>query len=138
MEGAAAGRFRFTDTRASCTSLAMKLRRQDSNTQSVYSTDPSPSPAPSRVLEPTPPPAGKALKLRLERKGRGGKTVTVIAGPAGNPAQVEELARSLKTFCGAGGTVKGAGAETEIEIQGDHRTKAATRLRELGFTVKGA
>lgn len=117
----------------------MKLRRPDANSAAVYSTDRTPGPSTEPAAAPSSgPAAGSVLRIRLEKKGRGGKAVTVIAGPVGNAQRSEELARLLKTYCGAGGTVKGAGAETEIEIQGDHRTRAAAQLRQLGFVVKGA
>ena len=70
------------------------------------------------------------VRLHRDRKGRGGKTVTVITGlPA---AQLESLARELKRLCGTGGTVRG----DTIEIQGDHRDRLLPALQTRGFTVK--
>lgn len=71
------------------------------------------------------------LRIRIEKKGRGGKTVTVIEGFSNDPA---ELATSLKQTLGTGGTC----FEDIIELQGDCRTKAADHLRKQGYTVKGA
>ena len=71
--------------------------------------------------------------LRLERKGRGGKTVTVVDGLPRNRAFIGELARALKRGCGAGGTA----GDQRVEIQGDHREALRTMLRDRGFTVKG-
>ena len=72
------------------------------------------------------------VRLLRDRKGRGGKTVTLIAGVPGNPAALEDLATTLKRFCGSGGGVK----DGIIEIQGDHRERLAARLVELGYKVK--
>lgn len=72
------------------------------------------------------------VRLHRDRKGRGGKTVTLITGVRGNASALEELATALKRFCGCGGGVK----DGVIEIQGDHRERLAARLTELGYTVK--
>jgi translation initiation factor 1 len=72
------------------------------------------------------------VRINRARGGRHGKTVTVITGLPGAQAERAALATSLKQLCGSGGTVK----DTAIEIQGDHRERVATRLRELGFVVK--
>ena len=42
------------------------------------------------------------------------------------------MASDLKRHCGAGGTVK----DGTVELQGDHREKAAARLRTRGYEVK--
>ncbi|SRR5579883_2818746 len=72
------------------------------------------------------------VRLLRDRKGRGGKTVTLIAGVPGNPAALENLATTLKRLCGSGGGVK----DGVIEIQGDHRERLAAKLTELGYRVK--
>ena len=79
-----------------------------------------------------PPPKAQLVRLRIERKGRGGKVVTVVEGIAGPPALLEETARALKEACGTGGTVK----QGTIELQGDHRTRAAAALATRGYRVK--
>jgi translation initiation factor 1 len=75
---------------------------------------------------------GKSVHVRIERKGRKGKTVTIVAGLQHNPATMEEIARMLKQHCGAGGTVK----EGTIEIQGDNRDRVADTLRALHYVVR--
>lgn len=73
------------------------------------------------------------LHVQLEKKGRKGKGVTVIKGFFHTRQDLEEYARTLKTRCGSGGTVK----DDTIEIQGDHRQTAVAFFRALGFKVTG-
>lgn len=74
------------------------------------------------------------VRVRRERKGHGGKTVTVIDGVIGNDAELAALAQQLKKLCGSGGTVK----DGNIEIQGDHCEKVMAKLTALGYKVKRA
>ena len=76
------------------------------------------------------PPQQQKLRLRMEKNGRGGKTVTVISGFIGPQADMDALARTLKTFCGCGGSAK----DGEIIIQGDFREKLKAKLISLGYT----
>lgn len=72
-------------------------------------------------------------KLRLETKGRGGKSVTVVFDLPDNTAFLEELAGALKRSCATGGTVR-AGT---IELAGDVRDRARPILAKRGISVKG-
>jgi translation initiation factor 1 len=72
-------------------------------------------------------------RLRLEKAGRGGKTVTVIFGMPANAPFLKQLAGELKRACGAGGTVLDDG----VEIQGDRRETLRSLLTARGWTVKG-
>ncbi len=74
------------------------------------------------------------VRVMRDRKGRGGKTVTVIDGVMGSAAELTTLAQQLKKLCSSGGTVK----DGNIEIQGDHCDKVMAKLTELGFKVKRA
>ena len=78
------------------------------------------------------PPSQQNLRVQASRKGRGGKTVTVISGFQSQPETLATLLKQLKTQCGAGGTVK----ENEIEIQGDHKQKLVEILVKLGYKAK--
>ncbi len=78
------------------------------------------------------PAAQQSLKVQASRKGRKGKTVTVISGFQARPETLTALLKSLKAQCGAGGTVK----EAEIEIQGDHTQKIVQILTQLGYKTK--
>ena len=79
-------------------------------------------------------PGRPVAKLRLEKKGRGGKTVTVVDGLPRNGDFLKELSQELKRACGAGGSV----FETGVEIQGDMRERVRELLIRKGFVVKGA
>ena len=78
-------------------------------------------------------PARVIAKLRVDKKGRGGKTVTVLYDLPGNDAFLKELAARLKRECGTGGAV----TETGIELQGEMRDRVRAILQGLGYTVKG-
>jgi translation initiation factor 1 len=71
--------------------------------------------------------------LRLEKKGRGGKTVTVVGGLPRNREFVATLGSELKKACGTGGTT----AEGAVEIQGDQRERLRPLLLAKGYTVRG-
>lgn len=81
--------------------------------------------------EPLPPKL--AAHLRLEKSGRSGKSVTVVAGLPRNRGFLEQLAAELKRACGAGGTA----TETTVEVQGDQREKIRALLAARGFSVRG-
>ena len=77
-------------------------------------------------------PNQQTLILQASRKGRKGKTVTVISGFQLTEKSLQTLAKKLKSQCGSGGTVK----DETIEIQGDHRTKLQTFLQGIGYKTK--
>ena len=72
------------------------------------------------------------LRIQASRKGRKGKTVTVISGFQSKAETLEALLKQLKTQCGAGGTVK----EDTIEIQGEHTQKLLQLLIQKGYKAK--
>ena len=72
-------------------------------------------------------------KLRMEKKGRGGKTVTVVDGLPDNAAFLKDLSQELKRLCGTGGAVVQGG----VELQGDLRDRIRECLVRKGWTVKG-
>lgn len=77
-------------------------------------------------------PAETRLRLQLDKKGRGGKTVTVVFDLPRHPDYFSALLKKLKSHCGTGGALK----EGRMEIQGDHRDKVQGYLEEMGFTVR--
>jgi translation initiation factor 1 len=80
-----------------------------------------------------PVPAKLTCVLRLEKKGRGGKTVTVVAGLPRNATFLASLASELKRACGTGGTAQ----EDTVEIQGDRRERLRPLLAAKGWSVRG-
>ena len=104
----------------------------------VYSTDPVPEPEQSPPELPRNPAAPfaiqgtQAVHVRLERKGRKGKTVSIVTGVKSPDVGRRALLKHLKGKLGCGGAVKGA----EIEIQGDQRERLVALLNGLGYRAK--
>ena len=80
-----------------------------------------------------PVPEKLVAKLRLEKKGRGGKAVTVVYDLPRNEAFLKELSQTLKRACATGGAV----TEDGVELQGDLRDRVREWLRQQGYVVKG-
>jgi translation initiation factor 1 len=78
------------------------------------------------------PPAQQDLRIQVSRKGRGGKTVSIISGFQHKAETLDALLKQLKNQCGAGGVAK----DNQIEIQGDHRQKLLQVLTEKGYKAK--
>ncbi|AFZ20146.1 translation initiation factor [Allocoleopsis franciscana] len=72
------------------------------------------------------------LRVQASRKGRKGKTVTVISGFQATPETLAKLLKQLKTQCGSGGAVK----DNTLEIQGDHTQKLVPLLIQMGYKAK--
>lgn len=106
----------------------------------VYSTDPAYKKRcprcgsyPCRCPKPkSAPPQQQAPRIFRDRKGRGGKTVTVIRDLQLTPNDLTVLGKQLKKKCGSGGAIK----DGNIEIQGDHRDKILAELLKLGYKAK--
>lgn len=76
-----------------------------------------------------PSPSGETVYIERDRKGRKGKTVTVISNIRGDLKMIQ---KDLQKYCGAGGSVK----DGRVEIQGDQRIKVREYLEKAGFTVR--
>lgn len=72
-------------------------------------------------------PAEQNLKVKLDKKHRGGKMVTIVEGYRGS--DIEQTGKELKKFCGTGGSVK----DGVIIIQGDNREKMIAWLLKNGY-----
>ena len=107
-----------TATGSNCPTCGWPLR--DCKCSSQFAKD---DPLPGRIV----------AKLRMEKKGRGGKAVTVVYDLPNNEPFLKELSQELKRACGAGGTV----VEGGVEIQGDLRDRVREILVKKGYTVKG-
>lgn len=96
----------------------------------VYSTDADYDySVPQGEESATLPPEQQKLVVFLDKSGRAGKQVTVVGGFIGTSADLDTLARTLKTRCGVGGSVKSG----EILIQGDLREKVLGILKSAGY-----
>ena len=101
----------------------------------VYSTNPDFEYSTTEEQEATTlPPAQQNLRVWLDRKQRGGKTVTLVKGFVGTESDLSELGRMLKNKCGVGGSAK----DGEIIIQGDHRDRVVELLTAAGYKCKKA
>ena len=99
----------------------------------VYSTNPdfkyeTDEPVEEETLEP----GKQKLIVRIDRRQRAGKQVTLIEGFKGKSEDLAALAKTLKTRCGVGGTAK----DGEITIQGDLRDKLVALLTSMGYNAK--
>lgn len=90
------------------------IKKQESRTEAASATSPG---------DVTP-------LVSLDTKHRGGKTVTVISKLGGDEQALENIAKKIKVYCGAGGSVKDA----EVIIQGDHREKVLQWLLKNGYS----
>lgn len=77
----------------------------------------------------TPPPQQQKLKVRLDTKQRAGKAVTLVEGFTGTEADLDDLGKKLKNFCGTGGSVK----DRQVIIQGDQRVKVLQWLTQNDY-----
>ncbi|MGI9280409.1 MAG: stress response translation initiation inhibitor YciH [Endozoicomonas sp.] len=72
------------------------------------------------------------VRVRPEKKGRGGKVVTVISGLPLTGNDLKAYAKTLKKRCGGGGAVK----DGTIELQGDHVDVMVDVLKKAGYDAK--
>ena len=75
--------------------------------------------------------------LRIEKQGRGGKTVTVVDKLPKQELYLKELCSDLKKKCGSGGTYRMDGADGVVEIQGDKRELVRAYFQKKNISVKG-
>ncbi len=99
----------------------------------VYSTNPEANfDLPEENEEETLPPEKQNLRVSISKKGRKGKTVTIVSNFSGNTESLENLGKELKTKCGVGGSVK----DQEIILQGDKRNLVVEFLQSKGYNAK--
>jgi translation initiation factor 1 len=109
----------------------------DEKRRIVYSTDAT-IPRKENPVGTTPKPpiplTQQKVYVRLDRKGRGGKSVTLIEGLQMSVNNRESLLKQLKARLGTGGTVR----NEVFEIQGDHRDTIIEMLQGTGYKPKRA
>jgi translation initiation factor 1 len=104
-------------------------KKKFNNNRIVFSTAPDFNFDEEKSEEESLPANEQFLKIKLDKKQRAGKVVTIISGFVMKEAEIESLAKKLKTFCGTGGSAK----NNEIIIQGDNRQKILDWLQKNGF-----
>lgn len=88
-----------------------------------------------KVKQPAQPmPDDGVVRVRPEKKGRGGKVATTVSGLRLNDTELRALAKTLKKKCGVGGSSK----DRVILLQGDYVDEVVSILRELGYNAKRA
>ena len=109
------------------------------NVKLVWSDDPKDK----AKMSPAQSPAGArpvqqwVAVFRLEKGGRGGKTVTVIDQLPKQDDFLRALCKELKSKCGSGGTYSSDGKYGVIEIQGDQRVAIKALFTKQGIRYKG-
>lgn len=117
-----------------------------SNNRIVFSTDPRDKKCPKcgwfqdecKCAQRAPESASKPYTVifRLEKSGRGGKTVTVMEGWPRNEDFLKDMTKELKSKCGSGGTHLIESGKAVIEIQGDKRDALKKILTAKGIVFK--
>ena len=95
------------------------------NSEYTFETD-------GKEKQETAEPAQQKLYVKLDRKKRRGKSVTLVEGFVGTENDLKELGKELKSKCGVGGSAK----DGLILLQGDFRDRVISLLKEKGFNVK--
>ena len=72
------------------------------------------------------------VRVSLQTKGRGGKSVTLVKGLPLGALELAALAKQLRSACGTGGTVK----DGVVEVQGDHVATVMAVLQKQNYVVK--
>lgn len=107
--------------------MSKKRKRDDDGV--VYSTSQSFEYDDYDIEPETLAPEEQRLKVRIEKKGRKGKTAVVVSGFEGTHSDLNDLAKYLKSSCGTGGSAK----DGLIIIQGDMRDKVIDLLKNKGY-----
>jgi translation initiation factor 1 len=108
------------------------MAKKNRDSRIVYSTDPDYQFESEEEAVETLPPEKQNLLIRLDKKQRKGKQVTLVKGFVGSNEDLRELGKILKSRCGVGGSAK----DGEIIVQGDFRQKVGQVLASLGYRFK--
>lgn len=77
-------------------------------------------------------PEKQRLIVKIDRRARAGKQVTLVEGFKGAEEDLDRLGRELKKKLGVGGSAK----DGEIVIQGDFRDRIVELLVKIGYNAK--
>ena len=80
------------------------------------------------------PKTNGGVRISLQTKGRGGKSVTLVKGLPLDATALVALGKQLRSACGSGGTVK----DGVVEVQGDHVASVMAALQAQGYNPKRA
>ncbi len=109
------------------------MGKNNNNNGIIYSTNPDfVKDGEEELIIETLSPSQQKLKVVTDTKHRAGKTVTLVQGFVGTETDLEILTKTLKNFCGTGGSFK----DGEMIIQGNHSDKIKKKLNELKYQVK--
>ncbi|MCB9681062.1 MAG: translation initiation factor [Alphaproteobacteria bacterium] len=96
---------------------------------SAPAASPAPTPAPAAAVPvPGAPDLSGKVVLRRSKKGRGGKTATLVQGVGGGPVALDTLAKTLRKQLGCGSSVDG----DDVVVQGDQVDRVAAALEAMG------
>ncbi len=96
--------------------------------------DRAPAQAPPPAPAPAAPPARPGQRsipravVRIERKGRGGKDVTIVEHLDLGPGDADAWLKALKAALGCGGALE----DGRLVLQGDHRSRLPALLQARG------
>ena len=85
-----------------------------------------------KKLHPATEPGSNDALIQLQRKGRGGKEVTVVTGLTLNGMEMLALLKELKSALGCGGTLK----PQLLELQGNRIDATKSALNSRGIIAK--
>lgn len=109
----------------------MKDNDWKSHLNVVYSTNSDFKYDDAQVLEQiTLPVNQQKLRVKIDKRNRGGKVVTLVEGFVGSESDLQTLGKMLKVKCGVGGSAKNG----EIIIQGGHKEQVIALLKAAGYT----
>lgn len=108
------------------------MGKKDKNSRLVYSTNSDYNFEEEQEQIETLSPEKQNLLIRLDKKQRRGKQVTLVTGFVGSEDDLKDLGKILKSKCGVGGSAK----DGEIIIQGEFREKIKQLLTALGYRCK--
>lgn len=109
------------------------MSKKNNRLNVVYSTNPDFNYAfEEEESQETLAPKDQLLYVSIDRKNRGGKEATLVEGFVGSADDLSDLAKTLKSKCGVGGSAK----DGQIIIQGNFKQKVADLLVGMGYKVK--